>query len=306
MLRHHLSKISMLFFMNFSIILLFFTATTMANDQTKTVVTTGVAPVQGDNIDGARQSAIQDGLRQAVEQGVGMVMDATSIVQDDDLMEKIYSHTMGHVTEYTVLKEKQMPNGLFKVKLQAMVNTSDIKSALVKLGIIKPMMDYPRIMVLPFPDTINSGGTEIVEAGMIKHLTAKKYDLVDPAQSRKLYRDIKTLFADEGANAAAARIGLDHQAEIVILYGFKKLNGQFDGVMESVPVELRTYAASSPPLPKFSPQTMSVLSAWDNHKIKPHQMEPCRSRTRRAVNYPMASLPGGLTIRPTASPIISP
>lgn len=69
-------------------------------------------------------------LRQAVEQGVGMVMDATSIVQNDDLMEKICSHTMGHITEYLVLKEKQEANGLFRVKVQAQVNTGDIKSAL--------------------------------------------------------------------------------------------------------------------------------------------------------------------------------
>jgi hypothetical protein len=231
----------MILWISFAIVLLLFQATAMAADgQIKTVVATGVSPIQGGNIEGARQYAIQDALRQAVEQGVGMVMDATSIVQDDDLMEKIYSHTMGHVTEYKVLKEKQMPNGLFKVKLQALVNTGGIKSALVKHGIFKPMMDYPRIMILPFPYSISGQSAETVEAGMIKHLTGRKYDLVDPVQSRKLHSDIKTLFDDEGANAAAARIGLDHQAEIVILYGLKQLNSQFDGVMESVPVELST------------------------------------------------------------------
>ena len=213
---------------------------TFANENQKTVTVTGVAVLQGDNIAGARQAAIQDALRQAVEQGVGMVMDATSIVQNDDLMEKIYSHTMGHITEYSVLKEKQEANGLFKVMVQAQVNTGEIKSALIKLGIIKPMMDYPRIMVLPFPDSLGSEPAKTAEAGMIKHLTAQKFDLVDPGQSLKLHADIKTLFADEGADAAAARIGLEHQAEIVILYGVKRLAGHFDGVMESTPVELRT------------------------------------------------------------------
>ena len=48
-----------------------------AQEKQKTVIATGVASIQGDNISGARQSAIQDALLQALEQGVGMVMDAT-------------------------------------------------------------------------------------------------------------------------------------------------------------------------------------------------------------------------------------
>ena len=121
-----------------------------ADENQKMVVVTGVAVLQGENIAGARQTAVQDALRQAVEQGVGMLMNATSILKNDELMEKIYTNTQGYITRYEIIKERKERNGLYRVKVQAGVKTGALRDTLVKLGIIKAMMDYPRIMIIPY------------------------------------------------------------------------------------------------------------------------------------------------------------
>ena len=66
--------------------------------------------------------------------------------------------------------------------------------------------------------------------------------MVDPAKSRELHSEAKELFNVDTLENVAARIGLQHHAEIVILYGLKAGAGEFDGIMENAPVCLRTQA----------------------------------------------------------------
>lgn len=218
-----------------------FSVPALAGIHVKTVAE-GVAPVQSENIAGARQAAIQDALRQAVEQEAGMLMNATSIVKNDDLMEKIYTNTEGYITGYEILREKREKNGLYRVKVQATIKIGALRDTLVKLGIIKAMMDYPRVMVLPYPDESISPESRIAETVIIKYLSDKRFDVVDPGKSSELHQEAKELLKVDTVENVAARVGLKHHAEIVILYGLHAGAAEFDGIMEQVPVSLRSQA----------------------------------------------------------------
>ena len=213
----------------------------MPGEDLKTVAT-GVAPIKGDNIAGARQAATQDALRQALEQGVGMLMDATSILKNDDLMEKIYTNTQGYITRYDIIKEGREQNGLYRVKICATVKAGALRDTLVKLGLIKAMMDYPRVLILPYPKQEISPTSQTAETMLIKHFTDKRFDLVDPAKSTELHHDAKKLCKVDTLRNVAARIGLKHHAEIVVLYGLDAGRAEFDGIMESMPVIMRAQA----------------------------------------------------------------
>jgi len=213
-----------------------------STDASKKVVATGVAVVQGENVTGARQKAIQDALRQALEQGVGMLMDATTILKNEDLLEKIYTNTQGYITRYEVIKERKEQNGLYRVKIQAEVKTGAIRDALVKLGLIKEMMDYPRAMILLHPQQMVSSAAQTAETVLIKNLTDKRFDLVDPAKSRELHNEAKELFKIDTIENVAARIGLNHHAEIVVLYRLNEAPSEYDGMMETASVTFGTKA----------------------------------------------------------------
>ena len=230
-----------------------------AQENQKTVIATGVAPIQGDNISGARQNAVQDALRQALEQGVGMVMDATSILQNDDLMEKIYSNTKGYITRYEIIKERKEQNGLYRVKIQAAVKTGELRATLVRLGIIKAIMDYPRVMILQHPQNVASSASKAAETVLIKNFTDKRFDVVDPGKSKQLHGELKELFKVNNIKNVAARIGLRHHAEIVVLYELKTSASEFDGIMESTPVDLRTQAIVTTTAQILSAEGKSII-----------------------------------------------
>jgi len=230
-----------------------------AQENQKTVIATGVAPIQGDNISGARQNAIKDALRQALEQGVGMVMDATSILQNDDLMEKIYSNTKGYITRYEIIKERKEQNGLYRVKIQAAVKTGELRATLVRLGIIKAIMDYPRVMILQHPQNVASSASKAAETVLIKNFTDKRFDVVDPGKSKQLHGELKELFKVNNIKNVAARIGLRHHAEIVVLYELKTSASEFDGIMKSTPVDLRTQAIVTTTAQILSAEGKSII-----------------------------------------------
>ncbi|BBO83082.1 hypothetical protein DSCO28_36480 [Desulfosarcina ovata subsp. sediminis] len=213
-----------------------------AEEKINTVTATGVAAIQGDNIQGARENAIQDALRQALEQGVETLMEADTTIINDDLLEQIHTHAKGYFTGYNVLKEKQDANGLYRVKVRADVKTSELMSTLVQLGLVKQMMDYPRVMFIPHPGNALSDASKSAEDIFIKIFSEKKFDIVDPTQSKKLHGELAQLFKTGGEETVAAKIGLEHHAEIVYLYTLNTSDTQYDGIMENVPVELRVRA----------------------------------------------------------------
>ncbi|WDN89502.1 hypothetical protein BuS5_02470 [Desulfosarcina sp. BuS5] len=208
----------------------------------KEIVVDGAAPVSGENIEGARNNAVKDALRKAVEQGVGTLMDADSILQDDLLMEKIYTSARGYITGYKIIKERREQNGLYRVKIRAVVKPGILVDTLIKLGLYKCMMDYPRILVICSPDAQVTDAAGAAESVFLKTLTSKHFDLVDPGISLKLHDDTKSLLKADTINNAAAKLGLEHHAEIVLLYGVKAKPAGFDGMMETASVTMRVKA----------------------------------------------------------------
>ena len=208
----------------------------------KEIVVDGAAPVSGENIEGARNNAVKDALRKAVEQGVGTLMDADSILQDDLLMEKIYTSTRGYITGYKIIKERREQNGLYRVKIRAVVKPGILVDTLIKLGLYKCMMDYPRILVICSPDAQVTDAAGAAESVFLKTLVDKHFDLVDPGVSLKLHDDTKSLLKADTINNAAAKLGLEHHAEIVLLYGVKAKPAGFDGMMETASVTMRVKA----------------------------------------------------------------
>ncbi len=171
-----------------------------AGEEEKEVTVDVIAQVPGENVEGARNNAVKDALRKAVEQGVGALMYADSILQDDVLMEKIYTRAQGYITGYKVIEERKEPSGLYRVEVRAGVRPGVLVDTLINLGLYGNMMAYPSIIVVCSPDV------RITDA------------------------------------AKAAKIGLDHHAEIVLFHSVKAEPAGFDGMMETASVNMRVKA----------------------------------------------------------------
>jgi hypothetical protein len=210
----------------FTVIALFvcFAVPLIAQD-IKQITADGVATVGSDPA-AARDKAIEDALRRAVEQAVGTIVESETAVEKYQLLsDRIYSHSSGYVKNYSVISEKQ-EGQLLRVSISAEVSTGDLSSDLSSIGLLQRRMKYPRIMVSIVEDNVLSTAsyweaysisTSQAESTVNMRMKEKGFNIVDPNFMRKSLNPQEAKAAWEGDYATAGRFGQRLGAEIVIV-----------------------------------------------------------------------------------------
>lgn len=209
----------------FVFLFVFFAVVLVANAQeTKTVTADGVATI-GSDPGAARDKAIEDALRRAVEQAVGTMVESETATENYELLsDKIYSRSQGYVKNYDVLSEKTDGN-LLRVKISAEVSSGDLSNELSAIGLLQRRMKYPRVMVIiPEENILNSASwwqaytvsSSQAEATVIAKLKAKGFNVVDPGQRRTISAT-DGMEAYGGDSGATGRIGTKTGAEVLII-----------------------------------------------------------------------------------------
>lgn len=189
-----------------------------AFSQSSTIESQGVAAIVQGNLDISRDKAVEDALRNAVEQATGSLIENETLVENYQLLsDKIYSQSKGYVQSYEVLDEK-VEEGLYRVTIQATVASGELKNDLRALNILMRQVRKPRVMVL-FEQTlsqdVNSG--RLAEDAVSKVLLERGFKLVDAdVVRRNLGRDgVRGLLA--GDERVAAVIGDKYGAEMLLI-----------------------------------------------------------------------------------------
>jgi hypothetical protein len=205
-------------------IALILSCSVIASAQTKIVTAEGVASV-GSDPGAARDKAIEDALRRAVEQAVGTMVESETAVENYELLsDKIYSRSQGYVKNYEVLSE-QNEGALLRVKISAEVSSGDLSNELSAIGLLQRRMKYPRVLVIiPEENILASDSWEAytvsssqAEATVIAKLKAKGFNVVDPNYQRKAISAKEGMEAYGGNYDVAGRVGTKMGAEIVIV-----------------------------------------------------------------------------------------
>jgi Flagellar assembly protein T, N-terminal domain len=208
----------------FTVLVLSFSLFASAQE-TKTVTAEGVATV-GNDPSAARDKAIEDALRRAVEQAVGTMVESETATENYELLsDKIYSRSQGYVKNYDVLSENTEGN-LLRVKISAEVSSGDLSNELSAIGLLQRRMKYPRVLVI-IPEENVMGTTDSwqtysvsssqAEATVIAKLKAKGFNVVDPNYQRKAIPPQQGMEAYGGNYDVAGQIGTKMGAEIVIV-----------------------------------------------------------------------------------------
>ena len=190
----------------------------IAHSQSTIVESQGVAAIVQGNRDIARDKAIEDALRNAVEQATGSLIENETLVENYQLLsDKIYSQSKGYVQTYEVLDEK-MDQGLYRVTIQATVASGELKHDLRALNVLMRQVRKPRVMVL-FEESISEGvnSGRLAEDAISKVLLDSGFKLVDADTVRhNLGQDkVQGLLAGDGRVAAV--ISDKYGAEMLLL-----------------------------------------------------------------------------------------
>lgn len=201
--------------------------------ETRTVDAQGFSTISGDNDVIARDGAIADALRKAVEQAVGTMVSSETMVENYQVLsDSVYTNTQGYVKSYTVIGESKTP-ALYQVNVRAVVAIGTIKNDLDALGLLHVKAEKPRVLFMIAEQNVGDkyytfwwwGKREFMgetvdmsaaETSLKELFLSKGFNVVDISGSMDTL-DISNAFkVADLTNDGARQIGRKVNAEVVI------------------------------------------------------------------------------------------
>ena len=193
----------------------------VSSDSVKVVISDGMGSIVAGDVAKAKDDAVADALRTAVETTVGMLISSETLVKNFQTVDdRIYSHSTGYVASYNIISESH-DQYTYKVKVKAVVKLGKIKDDLAAIGLLLSRKQKPRIMVLiqeknmgneMFGFDMNVAETEVMEKFMAKGFTFVDKKVIADKVSRE-----KMLAATSGDIDMAKAIGAVGRAEVIIV-----------------------------------------------------------------------------------------
>lgn len=213
------------------IVFMLFSVDVFASGQSPVVVDVeGYAAIVGGRKDAAREGALNNAFRRAIEQVVGVMVSSKTVVQDSALLnDKILSKSSGFIKTYKITSESFEADAC-RVGVRATVSTVRLEKGLDDVGLLSRKLGKPRIAVIMTEQNIGNDGPlgsladSAVSAGIaesvIHEVLAKKgFNLVDRETLVAIARHEGTLSATGGAvpTEVALQVAAGGGAEVVII-----------------------------------------------------------------------------------------
>jgi hypothetical protein len=243
---------------NFCLLLLLLTISVRdaSAQETRTVSAEGVATIQQGAVDMARDAALEDAQKRAVEQAIGIMIDSQTQVENYQLIsDKILSQTKGYISRYNVTGQTQ-EGPLLRVRITAEVSLGKLNDDLSAIGILLGQMHKPRTMVMIAEQNVGQEWNAwwwghqgeqtdigVVENTFIDVFTQKGFEFIDHVTAAKDIR-LTSAYKTQELNAEQAMtLGNQADAEVVIVgRGLASLYGDIGGGMKSVQADVSAKA----------------------------------------------------------------
>jgi hypothetical protein len=195
----------------------------VGQEQVQAVETEGVATILQGNTDIARDKAIADAQRKAVEQAVGVLMSSESVVENYELVsDRILAQSVGYIKTYQVLDEKKEGNE-YRVRIKAEIGMGALEKDVAAIQHLIRQKGNPRVMFL-IDETvgslktagISSGNMSQAETVLVQAFLDAGFQVVDSGTvTQNINRD-QALKAIAGDSKTAAALGQQYGADLII------------------------------------------------------------------------------------------
>jgi hypothetical protein len=178
----------------------------------------GIAVIHDGDLLQAKEVAISDALRAAVEKVMGTLVDAQTRVENYELLDdSILTRSVGYVTGYEVTEIREDGEYL-KVLIRAVVNKDAVIEKLDTLKLMINRAGKPRVMVI-VPEIYREkpATNPAAESAMIKGLLGVGFPVIDPAQLKRSYTLESLRRLIDGDNEELRSLATDYGAEIMVL-----------------------------------------------------------------------------------------
>ncbi len=185
----------------------------LRSDEIKEVIAEGVAPIKNGDIESAKNAALLDAKRNAVDQVGSEVISETVVSNYQLVRDRIISKVAGYVHQYKILEEGKRGKNYY-VKIRAKVSAEALKN---DARMIYAQMNKPRIMILITEVKDNKAQLSSQgENALIGFFKEKGFQIVDASRVKAKIERSKLRILAEGNELQAAKLGYREGAEVVI------------------------------------------------------------------------------------------
>ena len=153
------------------------------------VTVSGMAQIIDGNEPAAKDIALEDAQRQAVEQAMGTMLTSETLMENYQIVsDKVFAKSSGYIRKYSIIDSK--PDGKnYKVTIKADVSEGDLANDVDGLRNLLTMKGMPRVFVVvtesvmgqeAFKGSAGSADFGAVELAIIERLRSQGFLLVDP------------------------------------------------------------------------------------------------------------------------------
>lgn len=182
------------------------------------VTVTGIATIQNGNLGLAKDEALKDAKRVAVQEVLGSVVSARADVKNFELVRNtVTSKSEGMIENFEILSSTAASDVEYQVKIKAKVSTTLINQTIEE---VVSSQGKPRMMVI-LEEKFNGAADEhkVAQTEIESQFIAAGFPFVDRATVERIVsKNKKKIAAALGGNNAAAReLGVDAGAEIILV-----------------------------------------------------------------------------------------
>lgn len=226
-----------------------------SGQESRTVTAEGIALIQQGAVDIARDAAIEDAQKRAVEQAIGILIDSQTQVENYQLIsDKILSQTKGYIRRYNIAGEVA-EGTLLRVRINAEVALGKLTDDLSAIGILLGRMHKPRTMIMIAEQNIDKeirawwyahgqqADLGVVENTIMDRFTEKGFEFIDHDVAAKQMKVTAAYKVQDLTVEQAKTLGSQADAEVVIVgKAVAKLYGEVGGGMKSAQANLSARA----------------------------------------------------------------
>jgi len=197
-----------------------------AQQPTQVVTSRGVATIFGNDKGLARDQAIDDALRKAVEQTLGTFIQASTLVQNNMVVEdNILAWSDGYVRSHRIISEGLADASTYEVNIEAVVELANLKNDWESVQNLLNRMGNPRMMFMIEEQNIGqstnrfdylSVDMNITETTLLNKFIENNFECVDPATVKQNIKQDQALTILQGNTQLASAIAKNLGAEVII------------------------------------------------------------------------------------------
>jgi hypothetical protein len=193
----------------------------------KEVTATGMGSITGGDVAHAKDDAVEDALRNAIEQTLGTMIQAETLAQNFTVVEdNIYSKTQGYIQKYDIVRQGKQDAMMYQVTVRALVKVSKLKDDLDAISTLMRRKKMPRLMVMIDEKNIGETATaahyleadlNTAESELMNKFMEKGFRFVDAATVKQNLSREKEAAILEGDVRQAAAVGRRSGAEVILV-----------------------------------------------------------------------------------------